>query len=199
MKGKGEMSEKKDIKIYRSIIDAVIIIGSDSDKRVVEESKMTAVLDECKIKWAISVYSAHRHDEELTKYCEEEIAKGAKVFIGAASMSAGLPGAIAAKTKREVPVIGVGLQSETGILNGLDAFLSMGNMPPGVPVLFAGFGMPGLRNASVAAVQILGTGNTVFRKYLNEYLEKTTKKSEYRYRTSLRISETKRIGGKNNE
>ena len=123
--------------------DVSIICGSASDSAIADKAKK--VLDEHKIAWDYQVISAHRDPDKLDEYV-----KGAssKVFIAIAGLSAALPGVIASKTDK--PVIGVPV---SGKLNGLDALLSIAQMPKGVPV--ACVGIDNGDNAAHLAIRIL--------------------------------------------
>jgi len=124
--------------------DVSIICGSASDSAIADKAKK--VLDEHKIAWDYQVISAHRDPDKLDAYV-----KGcpSKVFIAIAGLSAALPGVIASKTDK--PVIGVPV---SGKLNGLDALLSIVQMPKGVPV--ACVGIDNSDNAAWLAIRILG-------------------------------------------
>jgi len=123
--------------------DVSIICGSASDSAIADKAKK--VLDEHKIAWDYQVISAHRDPDKLDAYV-----KGcpSKVFIAIAGLSAALPGVIASKTDK--PVIGVPV---SGKLNGLDALLSIVQMPKGVPV--ACVGIDNGDNAAHLAIRIL--------------------------------------------
>jgi len=123
--------------------DVSIICGSASDSAIADKAKK--VLDEHKIAWDYQVISAHRDPDKLDAYV-----KGcpSKVFIAIAGLSAALPGVIASKTDK--PVIGVPV---SGTLNGLDALLSIAQMPKGVPV--ACVGIDNGDNAAHLAIRIL--------------------------------------------
>lgn len=120
-----------------------IIMGSKSDMNVAEEA--TKVLEENGIEYDLQVLSAHRNPEELDEYVKSS---DAQVFIAIAGMSAALPGVIASKTDK--PVIGVPVSAR---LMGVDALLSITQMPPGVPV--ACVGVDSGRNAALLAMRIL--------------------------------------------
>ena len=123
--------------------DVSIICGSASDSAIADKAKK--VLDEHKIAWDYQVISAHRDPDKLDAYV-----KGcpSKVFIAIAGLSAALPGVIASKTDK--PVIGVPV---SGKLNGLDALLSIVQMPKGVPV--ACVGIDNGDNAAWLAIRVL--------------------------------------------
>jgi 5-(carboxyamino)imidazole ribonucleotide mutase len=123
--------------------DVMVIAGSKSDEGIVE--KVTSVLKEEKVDFSVEYASAHREPERVTK-----IVKGsdAKVFIAIAGLSAALPGFVASHTKK--PVIGVPVNVK---LDGLDALLSMMQMPKGVPV--ATVGIDNGQNAAHLAKRIL--------------------------------------------
>ena len=123
--------------------DIAVISGSKSDQAIVD--KITSRLKTGKASYQHVILSAHRNPKEL----EEFIAKtDAKVFIGVAGLSAALPGYIASRTSR--PVIGVPVSAKLG---GIDALLSIAQMPPGVPV--ACVGIDAGENAALLALRIL--------------------------------------------
>jgi 5-(carboxyamino)imidazole ribonucleotide mutase len=98
------------------------------------------------------VMSAHRDPERGAEYCRSARGRGLRVIIAGAGLSAALPGVAAAHT--DLPVIGVPLSGRLSAAGGLDAILSVGQMPPGVPVAAVGLDNP--RNAAHLAVRILG-------------------------------------------
>ena len=95
--------------------------------------------------------SAHRDPELVADYAKNARLRGLRVIIAGAGLSAALPGVVAAHT--ELPVIGVPLTSSTSVGGGLDALLSIVQMPPGVPVAAVGLDNP--RNAAHLALRIL--------------------------------------------
>jgi phosphoribosylaminoimidazole carboxylase PurE protein len=127
-----------------------IIMGSKSDMEEME--KAGAVLDEYRIGYEIRVMSAHRDPEMVAEYCKNARMRGLRVIIAGAGLSAALPGVSAAHT--DLPVIGVPLSSRLSAAGGLDAILSVVQMPPGVPV--AAVGLDNARNAAHLAARILG-------------------------------------------
>jgi phosphoribosylaminoimidazole carboxylase PurE protein len=127
-----------------------ILIGSESDRDRLAEA--TAELDGHGIAWELEVRSAHRDPEGVADYCRSARARGLRVLIAGAGLAAALPGVAAAHT--DLPVIGVPLRSSRSVLDGLDALLSIAQMPPGVPV--ACVGVDGARNAAALAARILG-------------------------------------------
>ncbi|MHA1820308.1 MAG: 5-(carboxyamino)imidazole ribonucleotide mutase [Promethearchaeota archaeon] len=120
-----------------------IIAGSKSDQAIYEKAEM--VLKENNIKYDLQIISAHRQPDILDKYIKES---KAKVFVCVAGLSAALPGVVASKTDK--PVIGVPVSAK---LNGLDALLSIAQMPPGVPV--ACVGIDNGKNGAYLAIRIL--------------------------------------------
>jgi len=126
-----------------------IIMGSKSD--MPEMEKAGAVLEEKGISFEIRVMSAHRDPEMVADYAKNARMRGLRVIIAGAGLSAALPGVVAAHT--DLPVIGVPLTSKTSVAGGLDALLSISQMPPGVPV--ACVGVDNARNAAVLAARIL--------------------------------------------
>jgi 5-(carboxyamino)imidazole ribonucleotide mutase len=165
----------------RESAQVIIIAGSESDRKTIDEAGMLKILNRLGVRWELNYASAHRNDEDLTDYCQRVLIAGAKIFIGIASMAAALPGAIAAKTLSIFPVIGVPLVASDNISGGTDALMSMIRMPPGVPVMVVGMGIPGLKNAALAAAQIISlldeTGEV--RKKLDNYLFETNKKPKF--------------------
>jgi 5-(carboxyamino)imidazole ribonucleotide mutase len=128
------------------MVDIAIISGSKSDQAIVD--KVVAKLEEKGASFEHKVLSAHRNPQELEDYISQT---DARVFIGIAGLSAALPGVIASKTMR--PVIGVPVSAKLG---GLDALLSIVQMPPGVPV--ACVGIDNGENAALLALRILESG-----------------------------------------
>src|SRR5438034_5082630 len=98
------------------------------------------------------VRSAHRQPDAVAEYAKTARERGLRVLIAGAGLAAALPGVLAAHT--ELPVIGVPLRSSLSVLDGLDALLSIAQMPPGVPV--ACVGVDNAKNAAVLAARILG-------------------------------------------
>src|SRR3989344_883160 len=146
-----------------------IVMGSDSDLPFMKDAAV--VLEQFGIYSEIRVLSAHRVPEQLVTYIREAESRGCKVFIAGAGVAAALPGTIAAHTA--LPVIGVPLTSVSSAAGGLDAILSIVQMPPGVPV--ATVGLNGAKNAGILAAQILGVGDDAIRAAIVSYKENMTK------------------------
>jgi 5-(carboxyamino)imidazole ribonucleotide mutase len=129
-----------------------ILIGSESDR----EAIMPAVeeLDERGISNELRVLSAHRDPRGVADYASTAQVRGVRVIIAAAGMAAALPGVVAAHS--DLPVVGVPLRSSKSVADGLDALLSIAQMPPGVPV--ACVSIDGARNAAILAARILAQG-----------------------------------------
>jgi 5-(carboxyamino)imidazole ribonucleotide mutase len=126
-----------------------ILVGSDSDRE-----RMQPALDELVgrgISHELEVRSAHRNPDAVAEYSRGARERGIRVLIAGAGLAAALPGVVAAHT--DLPVIGVPFRSEKSVLDGLDALLSITQMPPGVPV--AAVGVDNARNAAVLAARIL--------------------------------------------
>lgn len=124
-------------------IEVSIIAGSKSDETIY--NKAIDILKENNVAFDLQIISAHRNPDQLDKYVKES---KAKVFICVAGLSAALPGVVASKTEK--PVIGVPVNSQLG---GLDALLSIVQMPSGVPV--ACVGIDNAKNAAYLAIRIL--------------------------------------------
>jgi 5-(carboxyamino)imidazole ribonucleotide mutase len=134
-----------------------IVAGSESDKDLVE--KVENVLKEFGVEYDSHVASAHRTPDKLKEIVKNS---GCDVFIGIAGLSAALPGAIASHTAK--PVIGLPKDVK---LEGLDSFLSIVQMPPGVPV--ATVGVDNAKNAAFLALEILAVKDDALKNKLNEY------------------------------
>jgi 5-(carboxyamino)imidazole ribonucleotide mutase len=126
-----------------------IVMGSKNDMPTME--KAGKELDERGIRNEIRVMSAHRDPDTVAEYAKNAKLRGLRVIIAGAGLSAALPGVVAAHT--DLPVIGVPLTSSTSVAGGLDALLSVAQMPPGVPV--ACVGVDNARNAAVLAARII--------------------------------------------
>lgn len=125
------------------MVDIAVIMGSESDRAIA--NRVTNVLENTDYSFEVKVISAHRNPDELDEYMK---ATDANVFITIAGLSAALPGVVASKTHK--PVIGVPVGAKLG---GLDALLSIAQMPPGVPV--ATVGIDNGANAAHLAIRIL--------------------------------------------
>jgi len=126
-----------------------IVMGSKSDMPAMEKAE--AELAERGIRSEVRVMSAHRNPDQVADYAKNARMRGIRVIIAGAGLSAALPGVVAAHT--DLPVIGVPLTSRTSIGGGLDALLSIVQMPPGVPV--ATVGVDNAKNAAILAARIL--------------------------------------------
>ena len=128
-----------------------ILVGSESDRE-----RMQGALDELEargVAYEFQVRSAHRQPDAVAEYARSARERGLRVLICGAGLAAALPGVVAAHT--DLPVIGVPLRSSKSVLDGLDALLSIVQMPPGVPV--ATVGVDNAKNAAVLAARILGS------------------------------------------
>ena len=128
-----------------------ILVGSESDRE-----RMQGALNELEargVAYEFEVRSAHRQPDAVAEYARSARERGLRVLICGAGLAAALPGVVAAHT--DLPVIGVPLRSSKSVLDGLDALLSIVQMPPGVPV--ATVGVDNAKNAAVLAARILGS------------------------------------------
>jgi 5-(carboxyamino)imidazole ribonucleotide mutase len=126
-----------------------IIMGSQSDMDTMAAA--AKVLEDAGIRSETRVMSAHREPDLVADYCRNARMRGLKVLIAGAGLSAALPGIAASHT--DLPVIGVPLSSRVSVAGGLDALLSIAQMPPGVPV--ACVGLDNAKNAGHLALRIL--------------------------------------------
>src|ERR671911_1631414 len=127
-----------------------VLVGSESDREALEPA--LKALEERGISHEFYVLSAHRDPRGVAEYASTAALRGLRVIICGAGMAAALPGVVASYT--ELPVIGVPLRSSKSVGDGLDALLSIVQMPPGVPV--ACVGVDNAKNAAVLAARILG-------------------------------------------
>ncbi|HEY6585323.1 MAG TPA: 5-(carboxyamino)imidazole ribonucleotide mutase [Gaiellaceae bacterium] len=131
-----------------------ILVGSESDREAMQPALKE--LDERRITHEFNVLSAHRNPDGVAEYAKSAAERGIRVLIAGAGMAAALPGVVAAYS--QLPVIGVPLRSSKSVADGLDALLSIVQMPPGVPV--ACVSIDGSRNAAVLAARILALGES---------------------------------------
>ena len=139
-----------------------IIMGSTSDLPVME--KACKLLNELQVPFEVNALSAHRTPDAVESFARSAKDRGLKVIIAGAGMAAALPGVIAATTT--LPVIGVPIK---GMLDGLDALLSIIQMPPGIPV--ATVGVNGAQNAAILAVEMLALSDADVAARLAAYKE----------------------------
>lgn len=162
----------------------LVITGSESDLTLARET--VKLLEEFGIPYRIEVASAHRSPERVVRIIKEAEKDGVEVIIAMAGMAAALPGVIAAHTI--LPVIGVPVNSSP--LNGMDALLSIAQMPGGVPVATVAIGKAGAKNAAILAAEILGLKDQKLQKRLKSYREKLAEDIEKIDAASL-ITESK--------
>ena len=146
-----------------------IIMGSTSDMPVME--KACAFLNDMHIPFEVNALSAHRTPQAVETFAKEAKGRGVKVIIAAAGMAAALPGVIAASTT--LPVIGVPIK---GMLDGLDAMLSIIQMPPGIPV--ATVGVNGAMNAAILAAEMIALADSEVAQKVEDYKATLGKKIE---------------------
>ena len=144
-----------------------IIMGSTSDLPVME--KAADFLDQMQIPFEMNALSAHRTPQEVEEFSRGAEGRGIRVIIAGAGMAAALPGVIAASTS--LPVIGVPVK---GMLDGMDALLSIVQMPPGIPV--ATVGVNGALNAAILAAQMLALSDEALAARLVRYKESLKQK-----------------------
>jgi 5-(carboxyamino)imidazole ribonucleotide mutase len=144
-------------------------MGSTSDLPVME--KACKWLEEQEIPFEMNALSAHRTPDAVEQFAKGAKARGVKVIIAGAGMAAALPGVIAASTP--LPVIGVPIK---GMLDGLDAMLSIIQMPPGIPV--ATVGVNGAQNAAILAAEMIALGDEEIAKKVDAWKAGLGKKIE---------------------
>ncbi len=148
----------------------LVLIGSDSDLPVVQDG--LKFLKDIGVPFKLDISSAHRQPEKTVNYAQQARKEGFEVIIAVAGMAAHLPGVIASHTT--IPVIGV--PTSGGVLNGVDALLSIVQMPKGIPV--ATVGIDASRNAAILACKILSIKYDEVRKKLEKMKTDMKKQNE---------------------
>jgi len=147
-----------------------IIMGSQSDWEIMSNASET--LDTLGIEHEVRIISAHRTPDLLFEYCSSARERGLKLLITGAGLAAGLPGMAAAITS--LPVLGVPMESKA--LGGMDALLSMVQMPAGIPVGTLAIGKAGAVNAALLAGAIIGLQDDDIRDAVDAYRERQSQK-----------------------
>lgn len=147
----------------KAAVRVLVLLGSKSDLPHVEP--MGALLERFGLDYSVEVASAHRQPERLRRIVRQADKQGTEIYVAVAGMAAHLPGVVASLTDR--PVIGVPVAA--GPLAGVDALLSIVQMPPGVPVATVAIGMPGARNAALLAARILALNDPAVAAALVAY------------------------------
>ncbi len=155
--------------IVRRTLRVGIIMGSDSDLPTMQEAAL--ILDEFGVPYEMKITSAHRTPNFMATYSSSALKRGIKIIIAGAGGAAHLPGMSASHTP--LPVIGVPIKTKS--LDGLDALLSIAQMPGGVPVATVAIG--GGKNAGLLAVQMLAISDKRLMKKMIEYKKKLEKES----------------------
>ena len=143
-----------------------VIMGSKSDWNTLRHAAQ--ILAEFDVPHECRVVSAHRTPALMTEYASTAAARGIEVIIAGAGGAAHLPGMVAAHTL--LPVLGVPVES--GALRGLDALLSIVQMPGGVPVGTLAIGDRGAKNAALLAIAILANGRPPLREHLQRFRDR---------------------------
>jgi len=143
----------------------VVLLGSASDLPVIDG--VAPLCERFGISHCVEVASAHRQPERLHQVIRDREAGGAEIFVAVAGLAAHLPGVVASLTARP----GIGVPVAAGPLAGVDAMLSMVQMPPGVPVATVAIGPAGAKNAVVLAARILALKDPAVAKALAAYRE----------------------------
>jgi 5-(carboxyamino)imidazole ribonucleotide mutase len=142
-----------------------VVMGSRSDWETMRHT--CALLDEFGLVHERRVVSAHRTPDMLVEYAKTAVARGVRIVIAGAGGAAHLPGMIASMT--ELPVIGVPIRSSA--IHGIDALLSIVQMPAGVPVATVAIGEAGAKNAAVLAARIIGVSQEDVAQKVRAYME----------------------------
>ncbi len=162
----------------------LIVLGSDSDLPVMEDG--LNFLKSMGVPYSLDVSSAHRHPEKTVTLARRAREQGIEVIIAAAGLAAHLPGVVASHTT--LPVIGIPLKGEA--LNGLDALLSIVQMPKGVPV--ATVGVNSSRNAAILACEMLSIKYPQIRRRLEQFKE--AMRDEVEQKSKLVAHDTAKAG-----
>ncbi len=147
----------------------LVLLGSESDLPVIE--KMNPLLERFGLAYRVEIASAHRQPAKLARLVKAADKAGTEIFIAVAGMAAHLPGVVASMTAR--PVIGVPVAS--GPMGGVDALLSIVQMPPGIPVACVAIGSAGARNAACLAARIVGLSDKKVAAAMASYLQEMAK------------------------
>jgi len=161
MHAKGEAMKKPKV---------LVLMGSDSDLPVIEEG--LKFLKEAGVPFKVDISSAHRNPDKTVRYAKNARSEGIEVIIAVAGMAAHLPGVIAAHTT--LPVIGV--PTSNGALNGIDALLSIVQMPKGIPV--ATVGLDAGKNAAILACKILSIKDDGIHQKIREMKDTLKQENE---------------------
>ena len=143
-----------------------VIVGSKSDLPVIKPG-----LDLCQelgIGYTLEVISAHRHPDKLRNFCKKQEKNGVEVIIACAGMAAALPGFVASYV--DIPVIGVALSG--GLLDGLDALLSIVSTPAGMGLVCSGLGKSAFINAIIFSMEIVAVKDHKAKPLLLELKKK---------------------------
>lgn len=159
-----------------------ILMGSDSDLPIMQEA--AAMLQEFGIEYEMTIASAHRTPKKVLEYSQNAEKRGLKVIIAGAGWAAHLAGFVASQTT--LPVIGVPIDSSP--LRGLDALLSVAQMPGGVPVATMSLGKAGAKNAGVFAAQIIAIGDVKIANRLKVYKVEMEREVEEKSKRLVAIS-----------
>ncbi|MBU6145697.1 MAG: 5-(carboxyamino)imidazole ribonucleotide mutase [Paenibacillaceae bacterium] len=143
-----------------------VVMGSRSDWETMRHT--SAMLDEFGLAHECRVVSAHRTPDMLVTYAKTAVSRGVRIVIAGAGGAAHLPGMIAALTP--LPVIGVPIRSSA--MHGIDALLSIVQMPAGVPVATVAIGEAGAKNAAVLAARIIGVGHEDVAQKVQSHMER---------------------------
>jgi 5-(carboxyamino)imidazole ribonucleotide mutase len=138
-------------------------MGSKSDWETMQAA--AKIFDEFGVAYSAKVASAHRSPELVAEFIKNTESRGAEVFIAAAGLAAHLPGVVASQTL--LPVLGVPMAG--GVAGGLDALLSIAQMPGGVPVGTLAVGSAGAKNSALLAIRILSNSRPELRETLRQY------------------------------
>ena len=146
-----------------------VVMGSKSDTERMQPT--LDVLPQLGIDYEVNIISAHRTPQKAQEYAHTARDRGIEGISAGAGMAAHLPGVMASWTT--LPVIGVPLAA--GDLKGIDALLSIVQMPPGIPVATVAVGSAGAKNAAFLAAQILGLNHKDIRTAYDSYREEQAK------------------------
>jgi phosphoribosylaminoimidazole carboxylase PurE protein len=163
------MAQKPAQKRVQKTARVVVLLGSESDLPVIE--KMKPLLDRFGLSYRIEIASAHRQPAKLSRIVKQTEKSGTEVYVAVAGMAAHLPGVVASMTGK--PVIGVPVAS--GPLAGMDALLSIEQMPPGVPVATVAVGSAGARNAACLAARMIALKDAKVAAAVETYRQELAK------------------------
>lgn len=159
---------KGSITPHEHAFDVCVVIGSQSDVTGAQRSDLYRIFDEAEVHWELTAASAHRHPVWLQKYCKQRFQEGTRIFIAFVGMKPDLAPAIAAVVPAAVVIAVAKTMPDLGVNDPAGSIMTM---PPGTPLACAGYNGPGLTNAALLAVQLLGLREPSLSDWVEKFKE----------------------------